>query len=184
MKIIVLDRDGVINQDSDDYIKSAEEFIPIKGSIAAIARLCAAGFKVVVATNQSGLSRKYFDEDQLSEIHHLLCSMVEQAGGIIDGIFYCPHLPDEGCSCRKPKTGLLEQIENEFACKLEGCYFVGDSLKDIQAARSFDCNPILVRTGKGLITEQKLSDTNDVSVPVHDDLANAVSHILGSLDDN
>ncbi|PCI77424.1 MAG: D-glycero-beta-D-manno-heptose-1,7-bisphosphate 7-phosphatase [SAR86 cluster bacterium] len=184
MKIIVLDRDGVINQDSDDYIKSAEEFIPIEGSISAIARLCAAGFKVVVATNQSGLSRKFFDEDQLSEIHHLLCSLVEEAGGIIDGIFYCPHHPEEDCSCRKPKTGLLEQIENEFACELQGCYFVGDSLKDIEAARAFDCKPILVLTGKGLITEQSLCEMNDVSVPTYDDLAIAVSHILGSLDDD
>jgi len=183
MKIIVLDRDGVINRDSDDYIKSAEEFVPIEGSIAAIARLCTAGFKVVVATNQSGLSRKYFDEDQLSEIHHLLCSMVEQAGGVIDGIFYCPHHPDECCSCRKPKTGLLEQVEHEFACELRGCYFVGDSLKDIQAARAFNCKPILVRTGKGLITEQSLCASNDVSVPTHNDLATAVSHILGSQND-
>ena len=183
MKIIVLDRDGVINQDSDDYIKSAEEFIPIEGSIDAIARLCAADFKVVVVTNQSGLARKYFEEEQLSEMHHLLCSMVEEAGGLIDGIFYCPHHPDEACSCRKPKTGLLEQIENEFVCNLQDSYFVGDSLKDIEAARSFGCKPILVRTGKGLLTEKGLADMNDVSVPVHDDLAMAVSHILG-LQDN
>ena len=178
MKIIVLDRDGVINQDSDDYIKSAEEFVPIKGSITAIARLSAAGFKVVVATNQSGLSRKYFGDDQLSQIHHLLCSMVEQAGGYIDGIFYCPHHPDEGCSCRKPKTGLLEQIENELSCKLQGCYFVGDSLKDIQTALAFGCKPILVRTGKGSVTEQSISNTYDAFIPIHDDLANAVSSIL------
>ena len=184
MKIIVLDRDGVINQDSDDYIKSAEEFIPIEGSISAIARLSLAGFRVVIATNQSGLARKYFDEDQLSEIHHLLCSMVESAGGIIDGIFYCPHHPDEACSCRKPKTGLLDQIENEFTCTLGDSYFVGDSLKDIQAARAFECRPILVRTGKGLITEQSLSEANDISIPIFDDLATAVSHILGSQDDD
>ena len=184
MKIIVLDRDGVINQESVDYIKSAEEFVPIKGSITAIARLSAAGFKVVVATNQSGLSRKYFDGSQLSEIHHLLCSMVEQAGGFIDGIFYCPHHPDEGCSCRKPKTGLLEQIETELSCKLRGCYFVGDSLKDIQAALAFECKPILVRTGKGSITEQSISETPDLLIPIHDDLANAVSSILGLPDDN
>ena len=184
MKIIVLDRDGVINRDSDDYIKSAEEFIPIKGSITAIARLSAAGFRVVVATNQSGLSRKYFDDDQLSEIHLSLCSMVEEAGGVIDGIFYCPHHPDECCSCRKPKTGLLELIENEFSCKLQGCYFVGDSLKDIQAALAFGCKPILVRTGKGSITEQSISNKDDLFVPIYDDLANAVSSILGLRDDS
>ena len=180
MKIIVLDRDGVINQDSDDYVKSVEEFVPIDHSISAIVRLCAAGFKVVVATNQSGLARKYFDEKKLSEMHLFLCSMVEEAGGVIEGIFYCPHHPDEGCSCRKPRTGLLVQIENEFACKLQGCYFIGDSLKDIEAARAFDCNPILVRTGKGLITEQLLSESHGLSVSTHDDLSMAVSHILGS----
>ena len=179
MKIIVLDRDGVINHDSDDYIKSAEEFIPIDHSISAIVRLCNAGFKVVVASNQSGLARKCFDDDQLSEMHHLLCSIVEKAGGIIDGIFYCPHHPDEGCSCRKPGTGLLQQIEKEFACKLQGCYFVGDSLKDIEAARAFACRPILVRTGQGLITEQLLNKSNDFSVPINDDLAAAVTRILG-----
>ena len=179
MKIIVLDRDGVINHDSDNYIKSVEEFIPIDHSISAIVRLCDAGFKVVVATNQSGLARKYFDDGQLSEMHHLLCSIVEKAGGVIDGIFYCPHHPDEGCSCRKPGTGLLQQIEKEFACKLQGCYFVGDSLKDIEAARAFACSPILVRTGQGLITEQLLNQSNDFSVPTYDDLAAAVTRILG-----
>tara|TARA_B110000858_G_scaffold89247_1_gene103116 strand:- start:37667 stop:38221 length:555 start_codon:yes stop_codon:yes gene_type:complete len=178
MKIIVLDRDGVINQDSDDYIRSAEEFIPIKDSIAAIANLCAAGYRVVVATNQSGLARKYFDEDQLSEMHHFLCSMVEDAGGVIDGIFYCPHHPDEGCSCRKPRTGLLDQIEREFDCALQGSYFVGDSLKDIEAAQAFNCTPILVRTGKGMLTEKHLSDSNASSVATYDNLASAVSHIL------
>lgn len=183
MKIIVLDRDGVINQDSDDYIKSAEEFIPIEGSIPAIVRLCAADYKVVVATNQSGLARKYFGEEQLSEIHHLLCSMVEEAGGMIDGIFYCPHHPDEGCTCRKPGTGLLEQIENEFACELRGCYFVGDSLKDIEAARTFGCRPVLVRTGKGLQTEKTLAEMMDNSVTIYDDLAAAVSQLLGQDDD-
>lgn len=182
MKIIVLDRDGVINRDSDDYIKSPEEFIPISDSIDAIARLSSAGYKVVVATNQSGLARKYFDEEQLSDIHHLLCTMVEKVGGLIDGIFYCPHHPDEGCSCRKPRTGLLEQIENEFACELKGSYFVGDSLKDIEAARAFGCKPILVRTGKGLLTEKGFADKKDMSVPVHDNLSVAVSHILRPLD--
>ena len=180
MNIIVLDRDGVINHDSENYIKSVEEFIPIDHSISAIVRLCEAGFKVVVATNQSGLARNYFDENLLSEMHDLLCTIVEKAGGVIDGIFYCPHHPDEGCSCRKPGTGLLQQIEKEFACKLQGCYFVGDSLKDIEAARAFDCNPILVRTGKGLLTEQFLSDSNDFSVPTYDDLTAAVSRIIGS----
>lgn len=175
MKTIVLDRDGVINQDSDDYIRSAEEFIPIDGSIDAIARLSLQGYRVVIATNQSGLARGYFDEGQLSEIHHLLCAMVEEAGGSIDGIFYCPHLPSAGCTCRKPRIGLLKQIEEELSCELSGCYFIGDSLKDIEAARSFGCEPILVRTGKGLLTEKQLVDS---PVPTYDNLASAVADIL------
>ena len=178
MKTIVLDRDGVINQDSDDYIKSAEEFVPIAGSIEAIAKLSAAGFRVFIATNQSGLARKYFGEDILSEIHHLLCSMVEQLGGTIDGIFYCPHHPDDNCNCRKPRTGLLEQIESEFACELAGSYFVGDSLKDIQAAQAFGCNPILVRTGKGTLTESVLESNGVSDVRVYENLSNAIADIL------
>lgn len=180
MKIIVLDRDGVINQDSDDYIKSADEFIPIDGSIEAIARLSLAGFSVMLATNQSGLARGYFEEDALSEMHHYLCSMVEQSGGTIDGIFYCPHLPNAECSCRKPKTGLLEQIQNEYSCDLQGSFFVGDSLKDIEAARAFGCKPVLVRTGKGLLTEKVLADSSESFVPTYDNLAGAVSFILES----
>ncbi len=178
MKTIVLDRDGVINQDSDDYIKSAEEFVPIAGSIEAIAKLSTAGFRVFIATNQSGLARKYFDEDALSEIHHLLCSMVEQLGGTIDGIFYCPHHPDDNCNCRKPRTGLLEQIESEFTCELAGSYFVGDSLKDIQAAQAFGCNPILVRTGKGTLTESALESNGVSDVRVYENLSNAIADIL------
>ena len=180
MKIIVLDRDGVINRDSDEYIKSAEEFVPIAGSIEAIADLSKAGFTVTIATNQSGLARDLFDEEKLSEMHHLLCSMVEQAGGSIDGIFYCPHHPDDSCACRKPRTGLLEQIEKEFGSKLQGSFFVGDSLKDIQAARAFACRPILVRTGKGLTTEQALLKEGAQDVQVFDDLASAVQNILGA----
>jgi len=183
MKVIVLDRDGVINQDSDNYIKSAEEFVPVEGSIEAISRLSAANFRVMIATNQSGLARKLFTNDQLSEMHHLLCSMVENAGGTIDGIFYCPHHPDENCDCRKPKTGLLEKIQDEFHCDLSGCFFVGDSQKDIQAAQAFGCEPILVRTGKGLKTEEYLTDSGNCYVPVFDNLAMAVSHII-SLEEN
>ncbi len=178
MKIIVLDRDGVINQDSDEYIKSAEEFIPIEGSIEAIAKLSNAGYTVTIATNQSGLARAYFDEEALSEMHHLLCSMVEAAGGSIDGVFYCSHLPIDNCACRKPKTGLLEQIEKEFSCQLEGSFFIGDSLKDIQAARAFGCYPVLVRTGKGLITERSLLSEAANDVRVFDDLSSAVVGIL------
>lgn len=179
MKIIVLDRDGVINHDSDNYIRSPDEFKPITGSIEAIVNLSKAGYTVCVATNQSGIGRGYFDAEILSDMHHLLCSMVEQAGGSIDGIFYCPHLPEENCTCRKPGTGLLEQIENEFATELGASYFVGDSLKDIQAAVSFGCSPILVRTGKGAVTEKALQEEPTLNAAIYDDLSSAVTDILG-----
>lgn len=179
MKIIVLDRDGVINEDSDDYIKSAEEFVPVPDSIQAIARLSRAGYIVAIATNQSGLAREYFTEDALSEIHHLLCSMVENIGGRVDGIFYCPHHPDDGCACRKPATGLLSQIETEFSCDLRGSFFVGDSLKDVQAARAHGCLPLLVRTGKGARTEEELSALGATDVQVFDSLSQAVDNVLG-----
>lgn len=174
MKIIVLDRDGVINEDSDDYIKSPEEWVPVPGSLEAIAALNVIGYKVTVATNQSGLGRGLFDEIALANIHHKMCSMVEESGGFIEGVFYCPHLPDAGCECRKPKTGLLMRIQDELHDKLAGCYFVGDSLKDLQAARAFNMEPILVRTGKGRVTENQLIELNGDSVPVFDNLAQFV----------
>ena len=156
MHTVILDRDGVINQDSDSYVKSAEEWVPIAGSIEAMARLSRAGWRVVIATNQSGLARGLFDGAALAAMHDKLCGLVEAAGGKVDGIFYCTHGPDAGCECRKPGTGLLQQIEREFAVSLQGCWFVGDSLRDLQAAQRFGCQPVLVRTGKGLATERGL----------------------------
>lgn len=178
MKVVVLDRDGVINQDSVSYIKSADEWLPIDGSVDAIATLSSSGFKVVIATNQSGIGRKLFDETTLAQIHSKLCFLVEEAGGLIDGIFYCPHTPEENCQCRKPATGLLQQIESEFACSLTDSYFVGDSYKDIQAALAFGCKPILVRTGKGAQTESRIQRENLADIPVYDDLASAVQQKL------
>ena len=178
MKTVILDRDGVINEDSDEYIKSAEEFIPISSSLDAIASLHRAGFRIAVASNQSGLGRSLFDEFALANIHHKLCSMAEAAGGFVDGIFYCPHRPEDGCSCRKPGTGLLEQIEREYSCSLRNCYFVGDSLKDIQAARAYGLKPVLVRTGNGAKTEQELLYDGSSAVPVFDDLAAAAEKLI------
>lgn len=175
---VVLDRDGVINQDSDDYIKSPDEWIPVPGSLDAIARLTRSGYRVVVATNQSGIARQLFDEYALARIHHKMCSMVEDAGGLIDGVFYCPHAPDANCTCRKPATGLLLQIEQEFACSLESCFFIGDTLKDVEAARAHGCRPVLVRTGKGVGAEQELLSEGLQSVPVFDDLAQAVQQLF------
>ncbi|NQV70623.1 MAG: D-glycero-beta-D-manno-heptose 1,7-bisphosphate 7-phosphatase [Pseudohongiella sp.] len=178
MKVVVLDRDGVINQDSDNYIKSADEWLPIDGSIDSIAALSKSGYKVVVATNQSGIGRNLFDEDTLAQIHHKLYSMVEESGGLLDGIFYCPHTPEQHCLCRKPGTGLLEQIETAFSCSLAGSYFVGDSYKDVQAALAFGCKPILVRTGKGTATEKRIRQEGLLDIPVYDNLAAAVEQKL------
>ncbi len=185
MTLLVLDRDGVINEDSDDYIRGLADWHPLPGSIEAIARLSQAGYRIVIATNQSGLSRGYFGLDELEEIHQTLCQLVEERGGRIDGIFYCPHLPDEGCDCRKPATGLLQAIEHELGDTLIDSYFIGDSLKDLQAARSHGCRPILVRTGKGASTEQQLNSAGvDIDrpegIPVYDNLELAVDAILAA----
>ena len=177
-KTIVLDRDGVINQDSSSYIKSAEEWIPISGSISAIARLHQANFQVIIASNQSGLARGYFDEAALARIHEKMNLLVEDAGGLISAIFYCPHSPDAGCFCRKPKTGLLKRAEIELDATLAGDYFVGDSLKDLQAASSFNMEPILVRTGNGRQTELSLSKKIRDKTAIFNDLESAVNWIL------
>lgn len=183
MTLLVLDRDGVINEDSDQYIRQLADWHPLPGSIEAIARLSQAGYRIAIATNQSGLSRGYFGLDELETIHQTLCQLVEERGGRIDGIFYCPHLPDAGCDCRKPATGLLRAIEDELGDLLADSYFIGDSLKDLQAARRHGCRPILVRTGKGAGTETQLNSSGvDIErpeeIPVYDDLARAADAIL------
>lgn len=178
MRIIILDRDGVINQDSDDYIKSVDEWQPIEGSIEAISKLSQAGIKVVIATNQSGLARGLFDEIELAKMHQKMCELVELAGGTVDGVFYCPHLPADNCQCRKPKPGLIASIEKEFNCSAKNAYFIGDSLKDIQAARAAGCTPILVKTGKGLITLEKSPAEELANVQVFDNLLGAVNALI------
>ena len=177
-RTIVLDRDGVINQDSSSYIRNAEEWIPIRGSINAVARLHQANYRVIIASNQSGLARGYFDEAALTSMHEKMNLMVEAAGGMISAIFYCPHSPDAGCSCRKPKTGLLKRAEIELEISLFGDYFVGDSLKDLQAACSFNMKPILVRTGNGRQTELSLSKKIKDKTFTFNDLESAVNWIL------
>ncbi len=164
-KWIVLDRDGVINIDSNEYIKSADEWNPIPGSIEAIANLSKAGFNIAVATNQSGISRGLFDLDDLEAMHSKLNALVEAQGGKISGIFYCPHLPSDECRCRKPKTGLLDEIEIQFETQLNGAPFVGDSEKDLEAALEKGCTPILVKTGNGTSTLKKTA-----TKPEFDDL--------------
>ncbi len=183
--LLVLDRDGVINEDSADYIRSLADWRPIPGSIEAIARLSRAGYRVAVATNQSGLGRGYFGLDELEQIHQALCQQVEDAGGALAGIFYCPHRPDAGCDCRKPATGLLRAMAEELGESPTGAWFIGDSLKDLQAARAYGCRPALVLTGKGEGTRAALADpdvalADAASVPVFDDLAAAADAILAT----
>jgi D-glycero-D-manno-heptose 1,7-bisphosphate phosphatase len=149
MKLVILDRDGVINQDSDAFIKSPDEWIPIKGSLDAIARLNHHGYRVVVATNQSGVGRGLFSMDTLNAIHEKMYRSVTQAGGRIDAVFFCPHTSEDKCACRKPKPGLLKDIASRFRCELSGVPVIGDSLRDLQAAATMGAEPLLVLTGKG-----------------------------------
>ena len=155
MKLIILDRDGVINEDSDAFIKSPNEWIPIPESIEAIARLTKAGYTIVVATNQSGIGRKLFDISTLNAIHKKMHLAVKAAGGAILAIMFCPHLAIDNCDCRKPRTGMFTTIAKRFDVSLKGIPSVGDSLRDLQAAFLSGCSPYLVLTGKGKITLEK-----------------------------
>jgi D-glycero-D-manno-heptose 1,7-bisphosphate phosphatase len=148
-KLIVLDRDGVINHDSDSFIKSPDEWQPIDGSLEAIAKLNFAGYRVVVATNQSGIDRGLFDMRTLNAIHEKMVQMLSPLGGRIDAVFFCPHSAQAQCECRKPKPGLFYSIGQRFHVDLTGVPCVGDSLRDLQAADAVGGQPILVRTGKG-----------------------------------
>ncbi len=176
MKLAILDRDGVINHDSDFYIKSPAEWRPIPGAIDAIARLNQNGFHVVVATNQSGIGRGLFDMATLNAINDKMMEMVFRHGGRIDALFFCPHTAIEECNCRKPRTGMLEEIAARFHVDLKGVPFVGDSLKDAQAADAVGAQPILVLTGKGERTR------GEGGLPrrtlVFEDLAEAARHII------
>ncbi|SDT11862.1 D-glycero-beta-D-manno-heptose 1,7-bisphosphate 7-phosphatase [Pseudomonas oryzae] len=175
MKLLILDRDGVINEDSDAYIKSLAEWIPIPGSVEAIARLSRAGWTVAVATNQSGLARGYYDEATLAAMHARLRQLVAEQGGELGLIVHCPHGPDEGCACRKPLPGLLVQIARHYDVALDGVWFVGDSPGDLAAARAVACQPVLVRSGKG---ERTLAKGLPDGVKVFDNLAAVAAHLL------
>lgn len=154
MKLIILDRDGVINADSDQFIKSPDEWKPIPGSLEAIARLNQWGWRVVVASNQSGVGRGLFGMDTLNAINDKMVRSLAQAGGRLDAIFFCPHAADSTCDCRKPKSGLFQQIAERFNVDLTGVPCVGDSLRDLQAGVSMGCEPYLVLTGKGMKTRE------------------------------
>ena len=155
MKLVILDRDGTINHDSDDYIKSPEEWRPIEGSLEAIARLTQAGYRVVVATNQSGLARGLFDTRTLFAIHDLLQRAAGQVGGRIDAFFFCPHAPEAACECRKPQPGMLLEAARRFNVALEEVTMVGDARRDVEAAAAAGAKPVLVLTGQGRKTRDE-----------------------------
>ncbi len=176
MKLIILDRDGVINYDSDQFIKSPDEWKPIPGSLEAIARLSQADYRVVVATNQSGVGRGLFDMATLSAIHDKMHKAVAQAGGRIDAIFFCPHAAEAGCSCRKPKSGMIEEIAARYNVDLNGVPAIGDSLRDLEAAARLGAKPILVLTGKGAKTQA--NGGLPQGTVVYPDLASAVGALV------
>ncbi|MCX4026865.1 D-glycero-beta-D-manno-heptose 1,7-bisphosphate 7-phosphatase [Endozoicomonas sp. SM1973] len=177
MPLVILDRDGVINQDSDAFVKSPEEWLPISGSIEAIAELCKAGFQVAIATNQSGIARGYFTLETLTAMHNKMEQLVNQAGGSITAIAYCPHGPDDNCVCRKPKPGLIYQLKQQLQFTPQDTWVVGDSLRDLQAAAAAGCKPALVTTGKGQNTLKKLAELS-YDVPVYKNLAEFTSALL------
>jgi len=176
MKLVILDRDGVINYDSATYIESPEEWRPLPGSLDAIAKLTQAGYHVVVATNQSAIGRGLLEMAMLNAIHDRMHRAVMQAGGRIDAVFYCPHGYDENCSCRKPRPGLLEEASRRFNTDLAGVPAVGDALRDLQAAAAVGAQPILVLTGKGARTQRE--DDLPEHTRVYADLAAAVKSII------
>ena len=175
--LVILDRDGVINKDSDEFVKSTREWVPLPGSVDAIADLSRGGFTVAVASNQSGLARGLFDRRALRAMHRKLRRLVAEKGGRVDRIVVCPHGPDDDCECRKPRPGLLERLARHYGIGLGGVPAIGDSLRDIEAAAAVGARPILVRTGNGRATEAALR-CNGASTEVFDDLAAAAAALL------
>lgn len=175
--LVILDRDGVINRDSRSFVKSPAEWQPLPGSIEAIAALCEAGYTVAVASNQSGLARGLFDRRALRNMHRKLRRLVGAQGGRVDRIVVCPHGPDDGCDCRKPRPGLLTRLSRHYRTDLAGVPAIGDSLRDLEAAAAAGATPILVRTGNGRDTEKKLPQAFR-RVAVYDDLAEAAAALV------
>lgn len=176
MKLVILDRDGVINQDSDQFIKTPEEWKPIPGSLGAIAKLNHAGYRVIVASNQSGVGRGLFDMGALNAINDKMYRALGQVGGRIDALFYCPHAAEANCNCRKPKPGMFTDIAQRFNVDLAGVPAVGDSLRDLQAAAAVGAQPMMVLTGKGGKTQE--AGGLPEKTLVFADLAEAVRHIV------
>ena len=176
-RLVILDRDGVINHDSAAFIKTPDEWRPIDGSLEAIAALSVAGFDVAVASNQSGVGRKLLDRPTLDAIHDKMLKRVREAGGDIGQVIYCPHHPDDGCDCRKPKPGMLIALSRRYGVPLTNVPVIGDSVRDIDAAIAAGARPILVRTGNGAVAEAVLA-SRGVAVEVFADLREAVDRLL------
>jgi D-glycero-D-manno-heptose 1,7-bisphosphate phosphatase len=175
MKLVILDRDGTINHDSEQHIKSPAEWRPIEGSLEGIARLTQAGFRIVVATNQSGIARGLLDTTTLVAIHDRLQRAAAQVGGRIDAFFFCPHAADSACACRKPRPGMLLEIASRFNVSLEGVHMVGDARRDLEAAAAAGARPVLVLTGKGAHTQAE--GRLPAGTEVFADLASFAEHL-------
>ena len=178
MKLVIIDRDGVINHDAEDYVKTPDEWRPVDGSLEAIARLHQAEWRVVVASNQSAIGRGLITLEMLGRIQRKMDNALDELGARIDGLFFCPHTPDAGCDCRKPKPGLLEDIGHRLHIRLAGVPFIGDTQKDVAAAKAVGARPMLVLTGKGKATAAAKDFPSDV--PVYDDLAAAADALLAA----
>ncbi|GLR27168.1 D-glycero-beta-D-manno-heptose 1,7-bisphosphate 7-phosphatase [Limnobacter litoralis] len=178
MKLIILDRDGVINEDSDEYVKTVGEWKPIAGSLQAIARLNRGGYRVVVATNQSGIARGMFDLETLSAMHKKMHNLANSSGAHIDAVFFCPHGPEDKCNCRKPKPGLFLEIKSRMGFDLQDVPCVGDSLRDLQAGASQGCKPFLVKTGKGEQTAKAKKDELPPGTMVFDNLLAVAEYLV------
>jgi len=181
IKLIILDRDGTINEDRDDFVKAPDEWIPIPGALEAIARLNHAGWHTVVATNQSGLGRGTFDMATLNAMHAKMNHLLAKHGGKIDAVFFCPHAPEEACNCRKPLPGLFEQIGERFGVSLRDVAVVGDTLRDLQAGVAVGCRPHLVRTGKAAAMTEPEIEALRAQVPqtqVHADLSAFAEYMI------
>lgn len=176
MKLVILERDGVINEIGDQGIVSPDDWRPIPGSLDAIARLNRAGFRVVVATNQPGVARGAPDLDTLHAIHARMQAAIAESGGVLDGIYFCPHAENAGCDCRMPAPGLLLEIARRVGGDLSGTPAISDSLEDLQAAADVGAVPVLVRSGRGLVSEAALGETS--SIPIFDNLSDAADQLL------
>lgn len=181
MNLVILDRDGVINEDSDQFIKSPQEWNPVPGSLEAIARLCRAEYRVAIVTNQSGIARGLLTLDMLNRIHVRMLEHIQRKGGAIDAVMVCPHGPDDGCECRKPRPGMLLDLAQRLNINLHGVPVVGDSIRDLEAAHAAGGSPVLVKTGKGRESARKLRSRDlPADLPVYNDLAAFTTAFLRS----